>query len=69
MPIISRIRPVTRQNGAAKSGNPELPRYSPPIKKMMLINIVNSPTIQDADAKETAEYWYFRKIFAEAKPA
>ena len=27
------------------------------------------PTIRDADDKETAEYWYFRKIFAEAKPA
>ena len=27
------------------------------------------PTIREADDKETAEYWYFRKIFAEAKPA
>ena len=27
------------------------------------------PTIRDTDDKETAEYWYFRKIFAEAKPA
>ncbi len=27
------------------------------------------PTIRDADDKEMAEYWYFRKIFAEAKPA
>ena len=27
------------------------------------------PTIRKADEKEEGEYWYFRKLFAEAKPA
>jgi rRNA maturation endonuclease Nob1 len=27
------------------------------------------PTIREAEDKETAEYWYYRKVFAEAKPA